>query len=105
MPTDSVIATTLTSGCSDYTTPPTQMSDEPIENNLHWHLDVTFKEDKSRVRTGYAPQNLSMIRKLALQIIKNHEESGKKKRSIRKKLFMAAMNPDYLLQIIKNANF
>lgn len=76
-----------------------------IENNLHWHLDVTFKEDKSRVRTGYAPQNLSMIRKLALQIIKNHEESGKKKRSLKKKLFMAAMNPDYLLQIIKNANF
>jgi len=76
-----------------------------IENNLHWHLDVTFNEDKSRVRTGYAPQNLSMIRKLALQIIKNHEESGKKKRSLKKKLFMAAMNPDYLLQIIKNANF
>lgn len=76
-----------------------------IENNLHWHLDVTFKEDDSRVRTGYAPQNLCMIRKLALQIIKNHQDSGKKKRSLKKKLFIAAMDPDYLLQIIKNANF
>ena len=76
-----------------------------IENNLHWHLDVTFKEDDSRVRTGYAPQNLSMIRKLALQIIKNHQDNGKKKRSLKKKLFIAAMDPDYLLQIIKNANF
>lgn len=76
-----------------------------IENNLHWHLDVTFKEDDSRVRTGYAPQNLSMIRKLALQIIKNHQDSGKKKRSLKKKLFIAAMDPDYLLQIIKNAKF
>ena len=46
-----------------------------------------------------------MIRKLALQIIKNHQDNGKKKRSLKKKLFIAAMDPDYLLQIIKNANF
>ena len=35
-----------------------------IENHLHWHLDVTFKEDMCRARTGNAPENLTTIRKL-----------------------------------------
>ena len=63
-----------------------------IENQLHWHLDVTFHEDASRARIGYAPQNLSLIRKIALQIIKNHPD---KKRSQKKKIFHAAMDCDY----------
>ena len=54
-----------------------------IENQLHWHLDVTFKEDASRARKGFASQNLSMIRKIALQTVKAHTD----KRSIRKRLF------------------
>lgn len=37
-----------------------------IENQLHWHLDVTFKEYQCRARTGYASRNLSVLRKLAL---------------------------------------
>lgn len=73
-----------------------------IENQLHWHLDVTFHEDASRARMDYAPQNLSLIRKMALQIIKNHPD---KKRSLRKKIFHAAMDCDYLTEIIKNALF
>lgn len=52
-----------------------------IENHLHWNLDVTFKEDACRARKGYAAQNLSAIRKLAMQIVKCHSD----KRSIRKK--------------------
>lgn len=43
-----------------------------IENNLHWMLDVTFKEDASRACKGYAAENLSLVRKLALQIVKQH---------------------------------
>lgn len=35
-------------------------------------LDVTFKEDASRARKGYAAENLSLVRKLALQIVKQH---------------------------------
>ena len=54
-----------------------------IENNLHWMLDVTFKEDTSRARKGYAAENLSLVRKLALQIVKQHND----KRSIKKRLF------------------
>ncbi|MDE6547576.1 MAG: ISAs1 family transposase [Muribaculaceae bacterium] len=39
-----------------------------VENGLHWHLDVTFKEDDCRARSNNAAQNLSLLRKLALQV-------------------------------------
>ena len=45
-----------------------------IENQLHWHPDVTFKEDQCRARTGNAPQNLSTVRKFALHIISNAKD-------------------------------
>ena len=37
-----------------------------VENGLHWTLDVTFNEDACRVRTGHAPQNLSLLRRIAV---------------------------------------
>lgn len=52
-----------------------------IGNQLHRNLDVTFKEDANRARKGFAAQNLSIIRKLALQVVKSHNDN----RSIRKK--------------------
>ena len=70
-----------------------------IENNLHWMLDVTFEEDASRARKGYAAENLSLVRKLALQIVKQHND----KRSIKKRLFRAALSQDYLKEILLNA--
>ena len=72
-----------------------------VENGLHWHLDVTFKEDACRSRKGFAAQNLSCIRKLALQIVKGYRD----KRSIRKRLFRAAISQDYLREIISSAKF
>ena len=70
-----------------------------IENQLHWHLDVTFKEDACRARKGFAAQNLSSVRKLALQIAKAHSD----KRSIRKRLFRASLSQDYLLELLRGA--
>lgn len=70
-----------------------------IENQLHWNLDVTFKEDACRARKGYAAQNLSAIRKLAMQIVKSHSD----KRSVRKRLFRAAISQDYLREILLSA--
>ena len=67
-----------------------------IENLLHWHLDVTFLEDCSRARKGNAAQNLSLIRKLALQIVKAYND----KRSLRKRLFKASLDPNYLLELL-----
>lgn len=72
-----------------------------IENQLHWHLDVTFKEDASHSRKGFAAQNLSLLKKLALQIARNHND----KLSIRKRLFRAALDSKYLMQMLLNYKF
>lgn len=67
-----------------------------IENHLHWHLDVTFGEDASRARSGNAPVNLNILRKMALQRIRQMKD----KRSLKKRRFRAALNQDYLLEIL-----
>ncbi len=68
-----------------------------IENHLHWHLDVTFKEDKCSVRTGNAPENLATLRKLALQIIAEHND----KLSLQKRRVRAAYDTEYLKALFK----
>jgi len=70
-----------------------------IENNVHWQLDVSFNEDDSRKREGYAAQNFSMINRIALNLIK-HEQS--EKRSMKGKRLNAGWNNDYLLKILTN---
>lgn len=55
-----------------------------IENSLHWVLDVTFNEDKSRIRKDRAPENFSMLRKIALSILKNASHTRKSIRGRRK---------------------
>jgi predicted transposase YbfD/YdcC len=42
-----------------------------IENSLHWVLDVSFREDKSRLRKDHGPENLALIRRLAASLLKN----------------------------------
>jgi predicted transposase YbfD/YdcC len=69
-----------------------------IENQLHWHLDVTFKEDDCRARTGNAPENLTTIRKFALQIVSN----AKDKHSMKKRLYKAALDIEYMKKLIKS---
>jgi predicted transposase YbfD/YdcC len=68
-----------------------------IENHLHWHLDVTFKEDDCRARLENAPLNLSTLRKLALQILSNQKD----KLSLKKRQYKAALDVIYLKKIIK----
>jgi predicted transposase YbfD/YdcC len=70
-----------------------------IENQLHWNLDVTFKEDACRSRRGHAAENLSAIRKLAMQVVKSHTD----KRSIKKRLFRAALSQEYLVEMLLSA--
>lgn len=78
-----------------------------IENQLHWQLDVNFLEDDCRARTMNAAQNLSIVRKLALQIAKDYKDSmtSKTKPSIRKLLFRASLNSDFLLGMFANYKF
>jgi predicted transposase YbfD/YdcC len=66
-----------------------------IENNLHWQLDVSFNEDESRKREGYAVQNFSTLNRIALNLIK-HEQS--KKRSIKGKRLDAGWDNDYFME-------
>ena len=68
-----------------------------IENGLHWTLDVTFKEDDCRVRTAHAPQNLAILRRIALNAL-NREQSFQ--RSTRQKSNRAAMDNNYMLKIL-----
>ena len=67
-----------------------------VENSLHWVLDVIFKEDDSRVRTGNAPQNFALLRQLALNILKNDDSKG----SLKKKRFKAALDDTFLFKLL-----
>jgi len=68
-----------------------------IENKLHWTIDVTFAEDACRIRTGHAPQNLSLLRRIALNAL-NREKSFR--RSTRQKSNRAAMENNYMLKVL-----
>jgi predicted transposase YbfD/YdcC len=65
-----------------------------VENPLHWTMDVTFREDNSRARSGHAPENLAALRRLALNTIKSSKSHPKL--SVRSRHLMAAWNPKYL---------
>ena len=62
-----------------------------IENNLHWQLDVTFREDECRTRKDYAATNLAMMRHATLNLL-TREPS---KIPIKRKRLKAAINPQF----------
>ncbi len=70
-----------------------------VENALHWVLDVTFREDDSRVRDRTAARNFALLRKIALNLVVRDRSTQTSLRGRRKK---AAWNDDYMLQIIAN---
>jgi predicted transposase YbfD/YdcC len=67
-----------------------------IENNLHWQLDVNFGEDRNRVQKRNAAENLALLRRLTLSLLKAHPS----KDSIAKKRFAAALDTDFLEEIL-----
>jgi predicted transposase YbfD/YdcC len=68
-----------------------------IENTLHWVLDVTFREDDSRVRDRTATRNLALLRKIALNIVGRDQAT---KASIRARRKKAAWNDSYMLKLL-----
>jgi predicted transposase YbfD/YdcC len=68
-----------------------------VENRVHWHLDVTFKEDQSKIRAGHGAENFSLMRKAALNLLKADKSL---KAGIENKRKMAGWNSDYLLKIL-----
>lgn len=67
-----------------------------IENSLHWVLDIAFREDESRIRNHHAPQNMAVLRHLALNLLKQDQSV---KVGIAAKRKMAGWNNDYLLKV------
>lgn len=68
-----------------------------IENSLHWVLDVTFREDESRIRKDHGPENFATLRRLALTLLKRDTSPG----SIKKKRKRAGWNNHALLNILQ----
>ena len=68
-----------------------------IENQLHWSLDVTFNEDGSRVRSGNGAENFSVLRRMALNLLKAEKST---KRSLAGKRKDAAWDNDYLFKVL-----
>ena len=68
-----------------------------VENKLHWVMDVCFREDHSRARSGYAAENLATLRQLALNLLKREKT---KKRGIRGKQLNAGWDHAYLLRLL-----
>ena len=67
-----------------------------IENSLHWVLDVVFREDEARMRTGNTAHNFALLRHLALNLLRLESSS----KSIRAKRLKAAWDDDFLLKIL-----
>jgi len=67
-----------------------------IENRLHWVLDVVFHDDLARLRTGHGPQNMAVIKHMAMNMIR----AAADRHSLKNRRKKAALNPDYLHAII-----
>jgi predicted transposase YbfD/YdcC len=69
-----------------------------IENQLHWMLDVALNEDADRARKDNAPENLAILRKLALNLLRTHPEQM----SIRQKIKSAGWDDTFLLRLLSH---
>ena len=70
-----------------------------VENQLHWCLDVIFSEDDSRIRKDHAPRNMTILKRLALNLLRQDNSKG----SLKMKRYQAGLNNNFLLQILSNS--
>jgi predicted transposase YbfD/YdcC len=69
----------------------------PIENRLHWVLDVVFRDDLARLRTGHGPENMAVIKHMAMNLLREAEPTT----SLKNRRKLAGWNPDYLHALIQ----
>lgn len=69
-----------------------------IENQLHWSLDVSFREDDCRIRKGHAAENFSRLRRIALNLLKMEKSVNV---GVHAKRLKAGWNHDYLLRVLQ----
>ena len=66
-----------------------------IENNLHWELDLTFREDSNRAKKDNSPKNLNIIRKLGLNLLKRAKENALDKRATKPEIMIRCAATSY----------
>ena len=71
-----------------------------IENKLHWSLDVTFNEDRCRIRTDHAPANMVSLRHVALNLLRQEHVQ---QLSLRRKRLLCSLDEHYLLTVLSGA--
>ncbi len=69
-----------------------------IENQVHWVLDVSFGEDRSRIRAGAAAENAAILRRIALNLVRHHPTQ---RLSIRSRRLLAGWDDQYLLTLLR----
>ena len=68
-----------------------------IENELHWVLDIAFREDESRIRQGFATENMAVLRHMALNLLKQEQSH---RLGVKGKRLLAGWDNDYLLKVL-----
>jgi predicted transposase YbfD/YdcC len=71
-----------------------------IENVVHWTLDLVFREDDCRVSVGKGAENLAVLRHIALNLLQQLRTSSSSKQSLKQQRFRAALDTNYLLQLL-----
>jgi len=69
-----------------------------VENRLHWVLDVVFHDDLARLRTGYGPQNMAIVKHMTMNLIRHPKD----RHSLKNRRKLACLNCDYLESLIRN---
>jgi predicted transposase YbfD/YdcC len=68
-----------------------------IENELHWVLDIAFREDDCRIRNGHGAENMAVLRHIALNLLK---QESSKRLGVKNKRLLAGWNEDYLRKVL-----
>jgi predicted transposase YbfD/YdcC len=71
-----------------------------IENKLHWSLDVTFNEDRCRIRKDHAAENMVALRHIALNLLRQEHSH---RLSLRQKRLLCGLDEHYLLMVLSRA--
>jgi predicted transposase YbfD/YdcC len=69
-----------------------------VENRLHWVLDVVFHDDLARLRSGFGPQNMAVVKHMAMNLIRHPKD----RHSLKNRRKLACLNCDYLESLIRD---